>query len=325
MNAINGLFTATYTTSGAASFIVVLLTLVTLSSVLCHLLVPLVLRLAQPLRPEPRALLLLIAALAPWLLAAGVALCAVPDLIFGACDEGDRCLWSAGANPISIMAPIIAATALLATLATAVRVCLQHRAATRAMTLLERTSVHEDQSKDVEEQIRIVPGAVPLAFSGCGKIFVAGILREHLTAAEYRALLLHEEAHIRRHDGLLMILARLASATYLPPLRNCLLAQLTLAAEESCDQSAADMTHPATVAAAILKTERLFCERPNAIVPAFAEGLVALRVDRLLNADRRAPRFGWVQLALLASIPAAFLLADVMYYASIYVLYPYVM
>ena len=122
-----------------------------------------------------------------------------------------------------------------------------------------------------------------------------------------------------------MILARLASATYLPPLRNRLLAGLALATEESCDQSAADMSTSAVVAAAIVKVERLLGQRPSELLPAFAEGFVAARVDRLLNADRRAPRFGLVQLALLAAIPTAFLLADVMYYASMYVLYPYVM
>jgi len=303
------LLSATYNSEGFASLLVVLLTLITLCSALCHILLPLVLRLAKPLRPEPRALLLLIAALAPWLFAAGVALCALPDLVFGSCDMGDRCLW----------------ISLLSTLAVLVRVLLQYRASRRALAVLERTSAHEDQSKDVEEQIRIVPGLHPLAFSGCGKIFVAQVLRDHLPAEEYRALLLHEEAHIRRHDGQLMILARLASATYLPPLRNRLLAQLALAAEESCDQSAADMTTSAVVASAILKVERLLCQRPNVLLPAFAEGFVAARVDRLLNADRRAPRFGLVQLALLAAIPAAFFLADVMYYASLYVLYPYVM
>lgn len=319
------LLSATYNSEGFASLLVVLLTLITLCSALCHILLPLVLRLAKPLRPEPRALLLLIAALAPWLFAAGVALCALPDLVFGSCDMGDRCLWSVTPNPISMMAPITAAISLFSTLAVLVRVLLQYRASRRALALLERTSAHEDQSKDVEEQIRIVPGLHPLAFSGCGKIFVAQVLRDHLPAEEYRALLLHEEAHIRRHDGQLMILARLASATYLPPLRNRLLAQLALAAEESCDQSAADMTTSAVVASAILKVERLLCQRPNVLLPAFAEGFVAARVDRLLNADRRAPRFGLVQLALLAAIPAAFFLADVMYYASLYVLYPYVM
>ena len=318
------LLAATYPSSGFASLAVVLLTLITLSSALCHLLVPLVLKLAKPLRPEPRALLLLIAALAPWLLAAGVALCAVPDLVFGACDDGDRCLWASTPGPISIMAPMIAAIPLFATAAVAIRVLCQRRAAGRALALLERTSAHEDQSKDVDEQIRIVPGGEPLAFSGCGKIYVAQMLRERLTAEEYRALLLHEEAHLRRHDGLLTILARLASATYLPPLRNRLLAQLLLAAEESCDQSAAAMTAPAIVASAILKEERLFCQRPQ-LASAFAEGFVAARVARLLNTDLRAARFGWVQIALLASIPVAFLLADMMYYASIYVLYPYVM
>ena len=321
MNAIPG----TYSTGEVANLVVILLTLVTLCSVLCHFLVPVVLRVARPLRPEPRALLLLIAALAPWLFAAGVALCALPDLIFGSCDMGDRCLWSPTPDPISVVAPFTAGIALFATLAVAIHVWLQHRATGRALALLERASDHEDNSGDVEEQIRIVPGGEPMAFSGCGKIFVARILRENLSAEEYRALLLHEEAHLRRHDGAMLILARLASATYLPPLRNRLLAQLTLATEESCDQSAADMSAPAIVASAILKVERLFCQRPPHLAAAFAEGFVAARVDRLLNADRRAPRFGLLQFALLASIPGAFLLADVMYYASLYVLYPYVM
>lgn len=316
---------ATYNSEGFASLVVVLLTLVTLCSAMCHLLAPLVMRLAKPLRPEPRAMLLLIAALAPWLFAIGVALCALPDVVFGSCDMDDRCLWSVTSNTISVMAPITAAISLFATIGVAIRVLMQYRASRRALALLERTSAHENQNKDVEEQIRIVPGLHPLAFSGCGKIFVAQVLRDHLPAEEYRALLLHEEAHIRRHDGQLMVLARLASATYLPPLRNRLLAQLALAAEESCDQSAADMTASSVVASAILKVERLLCQRPNVLLPAFAEGFVAARVDRLLNADRRAPRFGVVQLILLASIPAAFFLADVMYYASMYVLYPYMM
>jgi beta-lactamase regulating signal transducer with metallopeptidase domain len=319
------LLLSTYNSGSLASFVVMLLTLVTLSSALCHLLVPVVLRLARPLRPEPRALLLLVACLAPWLFAFGVASCALSDVAFGSCDMTDRCLWSISPDPISKISLLTSGFALFATLAVAVRVWFQHREARRALELLERASAHENQSKDVEEQIRIVPGGEPLAFSGCGKIYVAQILREHLLPAEYRALLLHEEAHIRRHDGLLLILARLASATYLPPLRHHLLAQLTLAAEESCDQSAAGMSSPHIVAAAILKVERLLQQRSNVLATAFAEGFVASRIDRLLNADPRAARFGWVQLALLASIPAAVFLADVMYYASMYVLYPYVM
>ncbi len=303
----------------------VLPTLVTLSALLCHLLAPLAMHFAKQLRPEPRALLLLIVALAPWLFSAGVALSAIPDLVFGACDEGDRCLWTTTAGPISYATPAIAAISVLATLIVAVRVVWQVRAANRTLAMLERASARENHNADVDEPIRLVPGREPLAFSGCGKIFVAQMLRERLNPEEYRALLLHEEAHLRRHDGLLLILARLSSATYLPPLRNRLLAQLVLASEQACDQSAAEMSTPNVVAAAILKMERLLGQRPSEIVPAFADGFVKARVERLLSSDRKAPRFGMLQLALLGAIPAIFMLADLMYYASIWVIYPWVM
>lgn len=316
---------ATFSPCALVTAILMLPTLVTLCAAAGHVLAPPLLRLAQPLRPEPRSLLLLLVALMPWLLALGVGLSAIPDLVFGSCDMGDRCLWTDSPSPISTLTPVIAAISVLATLAVAVRVCWQVHTANRALLLLERASAREAQNGDVDEPVQLVPGREPLAFSGCGKIFVAQMLRERLSTEEYRALLLHEEAHLRRHDGLLLILARLASACYLPPLRNRLLAELVLASEQACDQSAAELCGIHVVAAAILKVERLLGQRPSEIVPAFAEGFVRARIERLLSSDRKTPRFGPAQLALLASIPVAFLLSDLIYYASIYVIYPYVM
>lgn len=109
---------------------------------------------------------------------------------------------------------------------------------------------------------------------------------EHL-----EAVLAHERAHVLRRDPLWKVLASIVTVPWLPKARRTLLADLELAAEQSCDEDAAEeLGDRLSVAQAILAMERLlsgFSSPHRAVTSAFDNAPSIERVELLL--DERKP------------------------------------
>jgi Zn-dependent protease with chaperone function len=114
----------------------------------------------------------------------------------------------------------------------------------------------------IEGPVHTLATNVPLAFSSGilrPRIFVSTALLDSLTEDEKRLVLAHEYAHIDRHDGLRLLIARAFSLAHLPATRKALLAHLQLASEQVCDAVAARQAHdPGNVAELLLKIEKLY-------------------------------------------------------------------
>jgi Zn-dependent protease with chaperone function len=298
--------------------LLVLAILVTLTSVICHMALPSILRALELVGPELRSQLLLFVAAAPWLLGASVLVSSLGDILFGACDFGSACLWNEDPTiirPVSILfaVPLFCATAVLGILAFRQRVKSR-----RVLAAFNRASAPAD-----EGATRIVPSAAALAFAGNGQVYVSTALRERLPPDQYRAVILHEEAHLRRRDGFSLSAAGILAGSYIAPFRRRLLSALALANEQSCDEYAASFVGPNAVAAAILAVERLSAgaERP-APRPGFADGFVAARIRRLLKTEAPRANFALVRTGVVLAIMFAFLTGDVLYYLAMLILYP---
>jgi len=292
-----------------------LITLVSLAAVFCHLFLIPLLRASRKMTPEIRSYFLLLVAAAPWLIGSGVLLSSVADVLFGACDVGNSCLWNqdptlADPRRLLVVIPLLAALAVLG-----FRLARRIYVSRQIVRTLDTTS---ERQKD--PCLRLVPTEKALAFSGSGRIFISTGLKERLSLEQYQAVLLHERAHLHRQDGLLSIIATLLSACYLPPFRQRLLDALALANEEACDQRAAIVVGRRITASAILAVEKIRWIQSPETFPGFGDGFVAERVRRLM-ADE--PSMGFLAQAVIpVSIVGAFLLGDVLYYLGLLVLYP---
>jgi Zn-dependent protease with chaperone function len=296
--------------------VLVLAILVTLASVICHVALPSVLRSLEPVAPELRSQLLLFAAAAPWLLGVGVLVSSLGDILFGACDFGSACLWNEDptiVRPVSILfaVPLVTATGALGIIAFRQR--LRSR---RVLAAFDRASAQADEGSTL-----IVPSAAALAFAGNGRVYVSAALAEHLPPDQYRAVILHEQAHLRRRDGVSLSAARILAGSYIAPFRRRLLGALALANEQSCDEYAASFVGHNAVASAILAVERMSAGAP-APRPGFADGFVSARIRRLLKTEPPRATFGLVRTGVVLAIVFAFLTGDVLYYLAMLILYP---
>lgn len=89
-------------------------------------------------------------------------------------------------------------------------------------------------------------------------VFISTGLMRRLTLEENRIVLAHEQAHVRRLDGLLQSVTRCLSAWHLPSMKRLLINDLALATEQACDDEAARRTTGRlAVAETVLKVERL--------------------------------------------------------------------
>jgi len=124
----------------------------------------------------------------------------------------------------------------------------------------------------------------------------------------------HELAHVRRHDTLTRVLARIATLLYWPTVRREMMAALELAAEQACDDDAAESVGDRLqVAEAILAVERVLADAPaplvGALASSFARGAAEARVEALVA--ERLPRRAATAFALApASAAIGLLLAS---------------
>ncbi|MGH1348774.1 MAG: M56 family metallopeptidase [Nannocystales bacterium] len=172
--------------------------------------------------------------------------------------------------------------------ATAVRV---HRAR-RLVGILDTNA-----TLDAGGSHAVVESELPFALTAgllAPRVFVTSALLRDLDSTSIAAMLAHEAAHVRRRDPLRKLLGDMLSAFHLPGARSTLLADLSLACEESCDESAAaQIGDRADVAAALVALGRLIertPERPALVGAAFGDSDIETRVRSLLSAPKIDPR-----------------------------------
>lgn len=152
------------------------------------------------------------------------------------------------------------------------------------------------------------------------RVYVTSGLLRHLDDTSRAAVLAHEAAHVRRHDPLMKLLADLLSTFHLPKTRQALLADLSLACEQACDEEAAfNVGDRTAVADALVKLGRLVSDGSptgTAAVAQFGEGSITARVHALLGAPKAAPRLPSARLTLAASLVLATMLSAPVHHAT---------
>lgn len=122
------------------------------------------------------------------------------------------------------------------------------------------------------------------------QLIVSKSLRDGLTPAELRAVVLHERAHARRRDVMRIAAASFLSLLHLPSIRKTLLRDFRLACEQAADSEAATVIgDPLCVAEAILKVGRLSLgalPQFGHLGTAFGEGDLEERIHALLSPIR---------------------------------------
>jgi Zn-dependent protease with chaperone function len=298
--------------------LLVLAILVSLASVICHLALPSILRSLEPVGPELRAQLLLFVAAAPWLIGTSVLVSSLGDIVFGACDFGSACLWNedpAGIRPLSI---VLVAPLLCVTILAGLRALWHGGNARKVLAAFDAAAI---ATLD-EPPVHLIPSPAALAFAGRGRVYVSTALRDSLPAEQYAAVIRHEQAHLRRRDGVILSIARILAGSYVGPFRRRLLNALALANEQACDAHAAAFVGANAVAAAILAVERMSAGQTPAALPGFADGFAVPRIRRLLKTEMPSARAGLPGTAIALAVIFAFLAGDVLYYLAMMILYP---
>ena len=137
------------------------------------------------------------------------------------------------------------------------------------------------------------------------QVFVSTALLQGLSEEQLQVVLAHEQAHVRRRDGLRKYVAETASLLHLPRTRRLLLSDLSLATEQACDEVATRaLGSRLGVAETILAVERLMQPHGSfktAAMACFFSNHSVARVQSLLDAGT-----GHTKLApLLPALPLA--------------------
>ncbi len=200
---------------------------------------------------------------------------------------------------------------------------LRHIVGTRRLVRqLLQTSQH-----DRARALHIVDTDAPLAFAAglhLPQLFLSSRLVAQLPGAQLDAVIAHERAHAARHDALVHTVASALSHLHLPHTRKRILADLSLAAEQACDESAcAAIGDRLVVAEAIIAVEKMFAmhaPRPAASLCAashFNGSNVDARVMAILDApllERPSARVFWA--SGLFAVLALALLGDPLHHAT---------
>ncbi len=143
------------------------------------------------------------------------------------------------------------------------------------------------------------------------RVLVSTALVDRLAPAQLDIVVAHERAHAHRRDALAVTAARVLALAHLPAVRRRILADLTLACEQACDEAAArECGDRVLVAETIVAAERAAAAMgpfPAAGL-AFGGGEVVDRIESLLGAPVRGavPRHArWLLLAIGAALAAA--------------------
>lgn len=163
----------------------------------------------------------------------------------------------------------------------------------RRLTCALTVASHPGAARD----LRIVESEWPLAMAFSvprPRIFVSSKLVQSLSPPQLAVVLAHEQAHLHRRDPARYFIARALSCLHVPWLRRQLLEDLSLAAEQACDEEAARQAGDRLlVADVIVQVERLFRKQSSsvfALLPSFMGNHVVSRVEALLaNPQKPVP------------------------------------
>ncbi len=145
------------------------------------------------------------------------------------------------------------------------------------------------------------------------QVYISKALKQGLSEEQLQIVLAHEQAHVKRRDGLWRYLAEAGSYLHLPRTRQLLLSDLTLATEQACDEAASRAQgNRIQVAETILAVERLM--QPHGPVkgtaPAcFFNNHSIARVQSLLDTGAAQKK----RIPVLLVLPLATVLAAVVY------------
>tara|TARA_R110002110_G_scaffold147129_2_gene337533 strand:+ start:238300 stop:239307 length:1008 start_codon:yes stop_codon:yes gene_type:complete len=125
-----------------------------------------------------------------------------------------------------------------------------------------KRKINNFHPKRIDTDLFLLNTTTPLALC-CGirkqQIFLSTGLTDKLNKDEYKIVIKHERAHIKRKDALKKLLARSFSLTHLPSIRRKLLSSLILANEQACDNASILQHQDKTKAAELLvKIEKLY-------------------------------------------------------------------
>jgi Zn-dependent protease with chaperone function len=180
---------------------------------------------------------------------------------------------------------------------------------------------------DRARALHIVDTEAPLAFAaGLHKpqLFLSSKLLAQLPGAQLDAVIAHERAHAARHDALMQTVASALSHLHLPGTRQRILSDLSLAAEQACDEAACTATGDRLVVAeAIIAVEKLFTMHSPRAAPVlcgtshFNGSNVDARVMAILDApllERPRARVFWA--TGLVAVLALAALGDPLHHAT---------
>lgn len=256
------------TLQGGALFVLAGLAYLLLASVALSLILPLAKSALAKWSPASRHRALMVLAALPILTALVLLLAAsVPALVSVVVPELDHCTLHEDAHPhlcfvhmpkVSVHAWALGMLLALGMLA-AWRLALGARRwshATQALRTLAQTSC-----TDAGLGVRVIETTDPVCLTTGllrPSILLSRGLLNTLTEEERGIVLLHERAHIARRDLFSQALAQALACLHLKAARDWILRELALAAEQACDEAAAQhIGDRLAVACALLRVERL--------------------------------------------------------------------
>lgn len=308
------------------------------SSVVCAGLSPWLLRATADWAASGRSALITLLAMAPALIpTAVIVLCTAPGIVGFLTGSGDHCPAHLEHAHLCLLHGSIAWSASIAVGASAFvlaggAILLAGFAQLRRGSARTRV-LRATDTRRYARDVWVLPTSDVIALTtgfARPRIWLSAGLIDGLTPDQREVVLAHERAHADRRDPARFALASCLSRLHWPPLRRALLAALSLASEQACDDVAAGRVGDRIrVAETLVRVERLLLEgsgtqNPTGLQAGLTGSTVPLRVKRLLAgpprqpADRRAfERFRMTRgRALVAAIALAAMLAVPLHHAA---------
>jgi Zn-dependent protease with chaperone function len=158
---------------------------------------------------------------------------------------------------------------------------------------LSRTLVRSSRRSELGNDVRLLEQDEPVALTvGVWRpvVLLSTGLIDMVSARTLRIILMHERAHVRRHDTTWALFDQVTAALLPRSIRGVLMGDLMLARERACDAVAASVEGDVHVAAALVQVARMGLLEPACGVSIGASSLQA-RVLHLL--ERPAHGSSW--------------------------------